>query len=1294
MMRNHNMRRLRYLILLLFVLLSAESICYAVSVEHFSEREGLPNRQTYVIEQDTCGFVWVYTSSGLARYDGKEFRSYELKGLNRSHGYAAFATVIGLNEEGQLYISVNSGQIFQYCPIYDKFERVFDFSEYGMDIRTQNVLFKGQKMLLSTSDGVYLYTPKSLRRVALSGKTVNAILCVDESHFYASTTDGLYYLTAGETGKEWVADAVENTAGISCDKMAIAGGKVFIGSFAHGLFVVRDNSLRAEHAVSAIPDMPMTAVKCYDGKTVYVAVDGAGVYEVNALSETINNRYAYGEESGLLSANTVSDVCNDSSGSLWISTSSHGINRLKLEEPRVSIVRHNKHSSNSLNADCVNAVFRDSDGDMWYGTDGGVSLCRKNGEWQHFLTRANGIDHNIQRIAQAPDGMIYVGGYGSGVYTIDKNSGSVHRLPNRQGNRGIATEYIFEIFCYGNDIWFGGIRGDLTRYDTKNDTYHYYPSECVCDMAIGPKGSLYITGCGGVAIYNPGDSVRWNSEIGGIHIYTYSRDVIYDAARNEMWFATDGQGLIRQNLATGKAQKFEIADTKNKIDNIYGVVLDSKGQIWFNTEQDLYLIGTDRQHAVCVTSLLEVSEVSFVERSIHLDNNQYLSLGTNEGVIIFNTTKGYEDVGDVHLVLNDLLVNYRLCPPGVEDSMIKVSLDKLEKLTLKHQQNTFEIKFSAINFDNSKRVVYDWRLKGYDDEWQNANNRELLFRNVPHGKYTLEIRAKDAITDEIMDERHLIVEIEPPLPLTWWAKMLYVLMVLLTVFLAIKYFRRRQREQRIADKIQSFLSVIHDLRSPITLIKAPLSEIESTEDLPDAVRRNTSLAMTNVDKLLSMIGRLLDLQRESQHSDYLNLTETDLREFLEQKTAEWRVAAIQKGLAIELDIAAALPKVQIDRNKIGHVLDNLLSNAIKYTYQGSITLRARVDKKQWILEISDTGIGIPRNDRSLLFRSQYRGSNVVSTDEIGSGMGLLIVHRLCALHKCKIKLTSKENEGTTFKLVFPLHIRAVSFKMPDSDEREDTEYAESIDESKATLVLIDDEKDILDYLQEVLSDTYNVLRYYEAEEALKHISEINPDIVLSDVKLKGMSGFELCQKVKSSVETSHIPVILLSAMSERQNIILGLEYGANDYIIKPFDISVLRLRIRNILDSRRLMQSHVIANEEQDDNIDMINDLDKEFMENVRAAIDANISDSEYSIGNLCRDLGMSRTTIYNKIKALTGESINEFIRIRRLTQAKSLLLSHRYSISEVAYMVGFADPKYFSTCFKKVFGVSPSKAE
>ena len=448
-----------------------------------------------------------------------------------------------------------------------------------------------------------------------------------------------------------------------------------------------------------------------------------------------------------------------------------------------------------------------------------------------------------------------------------------------------------------------------------------------------------------------------------------------------------------------------------------------------------------------------------------------------------------------------------------------------------------------------------------------------------------------------------------------------------------------------------------------------------------------------------MITQLLELQKTELHAEEcLKVSPYNIKAYLEEKMAEFHLAAMQKSVGIELEVEPDMPKVWIDREKMDHIIDNLLSNALKYTEKGVIHILVKTARKKWTIEVKDTGIGIPKEEQGNIFHEYYRAQNAMNFEETGSGIGLMITRRIVKQHHGTISFSSVEGQGTTFTVTFPQRIKVSVAVEAKADGREEAQAAtgavheETERAGKNVLLLAEDDADMREYLVDSLSSEYKVVAVPDGGKALETAREINPDIIVSDIVMPVLEGDELCRILKSSVDTSHIPIILLTALSERENIIFGLEAGANDYIIKPFDLSVLKVRIRNILQNRQHLRETVLAMDAQPEETDYTSQLDKEFLDKVMKVIEEELSDSEFSINDFCRMLGMSRTSVYNKIKTLTGQGPNDFIRIVRLNKAKELLVSRKYSIGEVANMVGFSDPKYFSTCFKKQFGTSPSK--
>lgn len=494
------------------------------------------------------------------------------------------------------------------------------------------------------------------------------------------------------------------------------------------------------------------------------------------------------------------------------------------------------------------------------------------------------------------------------------------------------------------------------------------------------------------------------------------------------------------------------------------------------------------------------------------------------------------------------------------------------------------------------------------------------------------------------------------------------------------------------ERLDTFIRFAHELKTPVSLIKAPLSGLERDSQLSEEGRQAVSTAIHSTDRLMSMINSLLDLRVETSAEGRLYLEPTDLREYLEENLDPFRTAVHKKGIALDLSVADGLESVPLDREKMDRIVQNLVSNAVKYTSEGKVTVQAEPAGKMWRLVVRDTGIGIPAKMRSRVFNGGVRAANARDVDETGYGIGLMVTRQLVLLLGGSISLESEEGSGSAFSLLFPMEYRAsqgVELAPALEELPEEETSAETV---RNRILIVEDDPEMLSYLKTALSEEFDTIIAPDGKEALSVAEEQQPDLVLSDVIMPEMNGYDLCRALKSSLPTSHIPMILLTAMDDREHIILGLESGADDYVVKPFDPQVLLARIRGLLHERERLRTLILRSGREEKRREYTNQLDRDFMERVLSVMDESCSRPDFQVDDLCRAMAMSRTAFFNKLKAVTGKAPNDFIRIFRLERAAELLSAHDLTISEVADRVGFSDPKYFSSCFRRHFGVSPSK--
>ena len=1295
------MKPLRYIVFILsltaFVLrLSAGDI------RHITMRDGLSSRQVYELEEDNDGFIWMYTNSGLERYDGYGFRHYSLDGSEESNDHIASATTMQQGPDGTVWVATKSGAVYSYDKVTDQFVRRIRFTDPSVGIYHFSLLSDG-KIVMGTNKGVFLASPdESPEMIGLEGMLVSYVLPEGED-IYAGTQKGVYRI---DRSRDNEVEVLNGTEDIYVKSLAISSGRLYVGPFANDIFAIDLDNGRKYSLPFNVPPIPVNAMIGLGADTLLIGVDGAGVYMIDSRDGQLLRHFRDGDNSRYeLSGSTVTDILVDRDGGVWISTTHSGVNYLPPYESSLAILKPERGNPNSLSSGHVNAVYEDSFGERWFGTDKGVSRYNpRTGLWRHYLHNHDYSANVILSIGEDADGNIWVGSYGEGASCINRNTHEVKHLPvlAPDGRHGVGTRYLFSSYCDENgNVWFGGINGLTAKYNIKDDAYTYYDEDCIAFVMGGKPGQVILGGNRGIGIYDPAaDSVSWTAKFDSIDIKYPVRSLLVDTVNTDMWIGTMGEGLIRYNYKTGKAKRFTTDDGLSS-NTIYSILRDKMGGTWVCTENNIYRYNPKTEVLGRFTNFVsngkDFEQVSFNPGGFVTANGDVM-LASAEGGIIFNPNKESENITSTRLMLTNLILNDNTAVPGVAGSPLSKNIDMVDKLILDHKNNNVAIDFAVINIPSPSRIDYEYMLDGHDDGFKKSDaSRQARYTALEPGKYTFKVRALDLYRGTVLDERSLPVEVRGPWWQSWWAKLSYIIIILTVAVLAIGYLRNRRREKRIENQIRTFSNIAHDIRTPMSMIKAPLLSVEQEQGLSEQGRKNLTIARTGIEKTLSMLTAMLEIPGGKVGHEQLSVELCDIRELIRAKCRYFIPLAKLKGLDLNWDIASDMPdELPVDVEKLDHILDNLLSNAIKYTFTGSVAMSAALDgKKRWRLSVKDTGIGIPDKDSRRIFNYRHRGEKAVEENIPGTGMGLLITKRLVRLLRGKIFFESSQEGGTEFVVSLPLSYGNMA-ELPGRKDTASEPEVETADrepsDQRNVVFVVDDDADMRNFLKETLEPEYDVTVFSDPSDLLERIREDSPDMVLSDVMMPRMRGDELCRFIKTDISTSHIPVILLSGLTERRDVVTGLEAQADDYVLKPFDIVVLKARIRNIIQNRQRLSRQVLSEDSKPEEAEFSNELDRQFMVTVMEKLNDNLADSEFSVGDLCSQLGMSRTSVYNKIRSITGQSVNEFIRIVRLNKAKELLSTNVHNVSEVAYMVGFSDPKYFSTCFKKQFGVSPSK--
>lgn len=664
------------------------------------------------------------------------------------------------------------------------------------------------------------------------------------------------------------------------------------------------------------------------------------------------------------------------------------------------------------------------------------------------------------------------------------------------------------------------------------------------------------------------------------------------------------------------------------------------------------------------------------------------------------------------MVLSDLTIFYQTVYPGDENSPLSTDIDDTKELELSYSQNIFSLKVSSINYDYPSNILYSWKLEGFYDQWSRPGNENIIrFTNLSPGEYTLHIRA---VSNEdkriVLEERTMKISIAQPIWLSFWAMLVYAIVLAVIAIITLRIIILRKQRKVSDEKIHFFINTAHDIRTPLTLIKAPLEEIREREALTKDGISNMNTALRNVNALLRLTTNLINFERADVYSSELYISEYELNTYLMETFNAFRPYASVKHINFTYESNFRYLNVWIDKEKMDSILKNIISNALKYTPEnGSVHIYASETNDSWNVEVNDTGIGIPANEQKKLFKIHFRGSNAINSKVTGSGIGLMLVWKLVHLHKGKINLSSVEHQGSSIKVSFPkdskhfhkAHLatrtRELSTEqVPHVSPAEIYEKAKKQhDQNLQRLLIVEDNDELRNYLTHTLSDNYTIQTCSNGKEALTIVKEYMPELIISDIMMPEMRGDELCAAIKNDIETSHIPIILLTALNDEKNILEGLKIGADEYIVKPFNIGILKATIANLLTNRALLKSkyaNLEVSEEEEVSPNCATDLDWKFIATVKKSVEENIDNPAFNVDVLCNLLNMSRTSFYNKLKALTDQAPADYIRLIRLKRAAALLKTGQHSVTEISELTGFNDVKYFREVFKKHFKVSPSK--
>ena len=1274
---------------------------------------------------DKRNTLWVGTYRGLHKYNA-ETDNFSYIPLDPVHGYPIRNMIDG--EDYTIWIATAGSGLIKYNTKNDHFIAFTPDSKGETNISSNDILTiykeSNDRLWIGTvNNGVDIYDIKknrfkniNLANTFTNTRNCNSVECfykLSEDTLLIGTRNGLYYYNESKKqlseffyNKEKIITKDGTTVYSICKDRQ---NRLWISTNGEGVICIDRNTgniFRLKHdkekSTSLINENNRSLFEDRQGNIWIVSYQGG----INILPNKIRffENYNLFDPDAFFKSNTVTSITTDSKNNVWVGTDGGGLKYIDRSAQKTCHYYPKDNLSNSIPDKVIMSLLIDKKENLWIGTySGGLSVYnRKDKSFKNYkkTEQAYSLSNNYAAaLLQDKRGNIWIGTNGGGLNKYNPSTGNF-------------TAYISEDTTYGTSLvnnWINAIAEDN-------------------------NGRIWIGTFWGLSVFDPDANyfINYLRQRGEAH--NISNNVIYsiiETSDNEIWIGTRN-GL---NKFLPHRNSFQVYTVANGLPGniIYGIEEDNRGNLWISTNHGLCKLNpkTGETNNYFESDGLQSNE--FTRGASYKSSTGELFFGGIQGLNSFHPDSIYEQYQIPKPVISEFQIFDQKIRPGhaFNDRIILTNpISKTPKIRLKHSDNSFSFELAALDFILPEKNFYQYKMEGFDNAWKSLDLKQhkITYTNLDAGTYIFKFKASSIDNQWSDDYSQLIIQIDPPPYKTWWAYALYGLFIvglMLTIWnffakriklqgqIKLERVERQKSEELNQAKLRFFTNISHEFRTPITLILGPIEKLLSDQQLGKKYKQTFLLMHKNANRLLRLVNQLIDLRKVESGSIKLKVTEGDIIKFLKEIYAAFGDYAVQKGIDFQFISDLDELKCWFDEDKIDKIIFNLLSNAFKFTPKhGEIILSAFVEEtagqKQLKIMVKDTGRGIPEKDKDNVFTRFYQISNKQGIGNEGSGVGLSLTKNLVEIHKGTIDFISAENSGTSFTVKLPLNDEIYSptekFDLDARPEKHnisdlpimDTENVEVEDAfrsnqtDKYKILIVEDNFDLRKYIAAELALDYQIIEAENGKEGIQKTMNELPDLIISDVLMPEMDGFEFCKQVKSNLLTNHIPVILLTAKTSIEQRIEGIEMGADSYIPKPFHPEHVKVRVRKLIELRFTLKQKFSAQMHQTD-LEVKPHHDK-FLEKITEVIKKNITDTELNIESLSKIMGMSRSNLHRKLVLLTDKSPSEFVRIIKLNESLTLLKKKQYNISEVSYMVGFNSLSYFTNCFKNHFHISPTE--
>lgn len=1290
------------------------SVGYAQQILPFSQHIDTRSKAVFCIFQDADGIWWCGTSQGLVT-------SAQLVG-NSHHVYSRHPelenNIVQIQQDniGRLWLTTQANKYMVYNPRTN--ELIVDIEKYlqQMDIK----VWYDFRIHIDEEGKVWLYKENQLYVHDFRSKVTR--------HFILPASSG-YIVGVASTRQQCVvlAEKAAYQTSVIMNKIR----PVFLThtpeNFQYGkarceltnkgdLWAYADSHLYTYFASSktwkqrteVVPDL--SSILCLPDDQVYISTTNTGIYAYDSNGRFFTHAFqSLPLVNGLMNNHIETMYYDPHSKLIAVAYHKHGVTLFQSDSYEIR-EHYVQWSGNLFNVeDIISFALADKES-VWLGTeDNGVYRVKLDGSDKIVENRFPKT--TITALMKDKQGRLWAGAYHEGLFCSDGRKYFIGESPY---NILEVSPRRFFVLLNGKGVFaFNPQTGEKTHIPTENLWVMDIASLGDYVFVATPKFLYKINKYTLQSTTVPASAFKHSNFCNG------NKTILADS-RGWVWLVNyKGHSPVDiYDAKTGKTfqcrelQDYEISSLRE----------DGHGHIWCATDQGMVVVkvNQNRDEATKQEQSYLFDLYCFGIKSPSLFNYRAmmnidchrLLVGTTQGFLMVDVNRLEKSMASSQMsrqmIISSLRINDNYVAPGIEMNgrvLVESDLPYLRKLHLKYYENNIMIECHPKGLASNGLSSYYYKLEGLSKDWLPMDNNVITLSNLPSGNYRLLLKEQDINHHEFQETELLSIEVDPSFWNSAWGYLLYILVLAVLGYLAYRYYHRRQeyrakvreirlaalREKEVNDmKLQFFTNISHDLRTPLTLILTPVESLLNTVKDTD-MQQTLGIVYRNAKNLFGLVNQILDFRKLENSSSKLNLSHCDIVAFVQEKLKDFQLVA--KEMKIDLVLQSEEEKLEMafDKDKMGKVINNLLSNALKYTAEGGkISVCIHRHDAQLCVEVRDTGIGISDAAKQNIFDKFY--TSTPDHSKMSSvGLGLHIVKEFAELWGGRVDVEDNLPQGTCFKVYVPM-LSMQADAQPTEMQTELVAQTLAVEKRDATILLVEDNLDLLGYMAQVLSREYHVCQTTDGLQALQILQGTEVDIIVSDIMMEGMDGYELCKSVKGDINTFHIPFLLLTAKSMTQDEIKGLELGANDYMTKPFNFDILRLRIRRLLDRVKLARERISAEDDIKPSEVTVTTLDEQLLADTIRIVEENMGDTKFNVDDLSDKLCMHRTNLYKKLQFITGKTPSQFIRMMRLKRGKQLLSRGNVLISQVAYEVGFNDPKKFARYFKEEFGMYPSE--